>query len=138
MDKILYFIPATGVIALIYVYIKNRWVSSKEVGNASLDRKSVVENVVEISSKDSSTVRAVSDSEQSRSTNRPGSADTIESFPTKDLFDKRQESESSKNGAAAQVEDTGILVREEESARQRDKSLSSPNVMMEQVLKLPF
>ena len=36
MDKILYFIPATGVIALIYVYIKNRWVSSKEVGNAKM------------------------------------------------------------------------------------------------------
>ncbi len=36
MDNILYFIPATGIIALIYVYIKNRWVSSKEVGNAKM------------------------------------------------------------------------------------------------------
>ena len=114
---------------------------SKEIGNASLDRKSGVVNTVGISSKDSSTVSAMSDSEHIRSTNRPGSADTIESFPTKDLFDKRQGSKSSKNGAAAQVEDTDILVREEESARQRrqrNKSLSSPNVMMEQVLMLPF
>ena len=36
MDNILYFIPITGIIALIYVYIKNRWVSSKEVGNAKM------------------------------------------------------------------------------------------------------
>ena len=36
MDNILYFIPVTGIIALIYVYIKNRWVSSKEVGNAKM------------------------------------------------------------------------------------------------------
>ena len=36
MDNILYFIPITGIIALIYVYIKNRWVSSREVGNAKM------------------------------------------------------------------------------------------------------
>ena len=36
MDNILYLIPITGIIALIYVYIKNRWVSSKEVGNAKM------------------------------------------------------------------------------------------------------
>ena len=36
MDNILYFVPITGIIALIYVYIKNRWVSSREVGNAKM------------------------------------------------------------------------------------------------------
>ncbi|OUW37892.1 MAG: sodium-translocating pyrophosphatase [Flavobacteriaceae bacterium TMED184] len=36
MDNILYFVPISGIIALIYVYIKNRWVSSREVGNAKM------------------------------------------------------------------------------------------------------
>ncbi len=36
MNNILYLVPITGIIALIYVYIKNQWVSSQEVGNAKM------------------------------------------------------------------------------------------------------
>ena len=35
MDYI-YLIPTAGIIALIFVFIKNSWVSKKEVGNAKM------------------------------------------------------------------------------------------------------
>ena len=38
MDNILYFIPATGIIALLFVYFKNNWVASKEVGSEKMAR----------------------------------------------------------------------------------------------------
>ena len=31
-------IPAAGIIALIFVFIKNSWVSKKEVGNAKMEK----------------------------------------------------------------------------------------------------
>ena len=33
MDNILYFIPGAGILALLFVYFKNNWVASKEVGS---------------------------------------------------------------------------------------------------------
>ena len=38
MDNILYFIPLTGIIALLFVYFKNNWVASKEVGSEKMAR----------------------------------------------------------------------------------------------------
>ena len=38
MDNILYFIPSAGILALLFVYLKNNWVASKEVGSEKMDR----------------------------------------------------------------------------------------------------
>ena len=38
MDNILYFIPGAGIIALLFVYFKNNWVASKEVGSEKMER----------------------------------------------------------------------------------------------------
>ena len=38
MDNILYFIPGTGILALLFVYFKNNWVASKEVGSEKMAR----------------------------------------------------------------------------------------------------
>ncbi|MAS39165.1 MAG: sodium-translocating pyrophosphatase [Flammeovirgaceae bacterium] len=38
MDNILYFVPATGIIALLFVYFKNNWVASKEIGSEKMAR----------------------------------------------------------------------------------------------------
>ena len=44
MDYI-YLIPAAGIIALIFVVIKNQWVTKKEIGNAKM--KQISENIAE-------------------------------------------------------------------------------------------
>jgi len=44
MDYI-YFIPAAGIVALIFVVIKNQWVTKKEIGNAKM--KQISENIAE-------------------------------------------------------------------------------------------
>ena len=36
MDNILYFIPSAGILALLFVYLKNNWVASKEVGSEKM------------------------------------------------------------------------------------------------------
>ena len=38
MDNILYFIPSAGILALLFVYLKNNWVASKEVGSEKMGR----------------------------------------------------------------------------------------------------
>ena len=38
MDNILYFIPSAGILALLFVYFKNNWVASKEVGSEKMGR----------------------------------------------------------------------------------------------------
>ena len=38
MDNILYFIPSSGILALLFVYLKNNWVASKEVGSEKMGR----------------------------------------------------------------------------------------------------
>ena len=38
MDNILYFIPGAGILALLFVYFKNNWVASKEVGSEKMER----------------------------------------------------------------------------------------------------
>ena len=38
MDNILYFIPCAGILALLFVYLKNNWVASKEVGSEKMGR----------------------------------------------------------------------------------------------------
>ena len=38
MDNILYFIPSAGILALLFVYLKNNWVASKEVGSEKMER----------------------------------------------------------------------------------------------------
>ena len=38
MDNILYLIPSAGILALLFVYLKNNWVASKEVGSEKMGR----------------------------------------------------------------------------------------------------
>ena len=38
MDLIVKFLPAFGVLALLFVFIKNMWVSKQEVGDAKMAR----------------------------------------------------------------------------------------------------
>ena len=38
MNNILYFIPSAGILALLFVYLKNNWVASKEVGSEKMGR----------------------------------------------------------------------------------------------------
>jgi K(+)-stimulated pyrophosphate-energized sodium pump len=38
MNELLYFIPGSGVIALLFVYLKNNWVASKEIGSEKMAR----------------------------------------------------------------------------------------------------
>ena len=38
MDLIVKFLPAFGVLALLFVFIKNIWVSKQEVGDAKMAR----------------------------------------------------------------------------------------------------
>ena len=38
MNNILYFIPSAGILALLFVYLKNNWVASKEVGPDKMGR----------------------------------------------------------------------------------------------------
>ena len=34
----IYFIPISGIIALVFVYIKNKWVTSNDVGSEKMER----------------------------------------------------------------------------------------------------
>ena len=38
MNELLYFVPGSGVLALLFVYIKNNWVASKEIGSEKMAR----------------------------------------------------------------------------------------------------
>ena len=38
MNELLYLIPGSGVIALLFVYLKNNWVASKDVGSEKMER----------------------------------------------------------------------------------------------------
>ena len=38
MNEMLYFIPGSGILALLFVYIKNNWVASREVGSEKMER----------------------------------------------------------------------------------------------------
>ena len=38
MDNILYLLPSTGLVALLFVYIKSKWVESKEIGTDKMKR----------------------------------------------------------------------------------------------------
>jgi K(+)-stimulated pyrophosphate-energized sodium pump len=38
MNELLYFVPGSGVIALLFVYLKNNWVASKEIGSEKMAR----------------------------------------------------------------------------------------------------
>ncbi len=38
MNELLYFIPGSGILALLFVYFKNNWVASKEVGSEKMER----------------------------------------------------------------------------------------------------
>ncbi len=38
MNELLYFIPGSGVLALLFVYLKNNWVASREVGSEKMER----------------------------------------------------------------------------------------------------
>ena len=37
-EMFLYLIPGSGIVALLFVYLKNNWVTSKEVGSEKMDR----------------------------------------------------------------------------------------------------
>ena len=34
----IYFIPVSGIIALVFVYVKNKWVASNDVGSKKMER----------------------------------------------------------------------------------------------------
>ena len=38
MNEMLYFIPGSGILALLFVYIKNNWVASREVCSEKMER----------------------------------------------------------------------------------------------------
>ena len=38
MNELLYFVPGSGLLALLFVYIKNNWVASKEIGSEKMAR----------------------------------------------------------------------------------------------------
>tara|TARA_B100000686_G_scaffold82200_1_gene88828 strand:+ start:8389 stop:10512 length:2124 start_codon:yes stop_codon:yes gene_type:complete len=38
MNEMLYFIPGSGILALLFVYIKNNWVASREIGSEKMER----------------------------------------------------------------------------------------------------
>ena len=38
MNELLYFVPGSGVLALLFVYLKNNWVASKEIGSEKMAR----------------------------------------------------------------------------------------------------
>jgi|TARA_B100001113_G_scaffold327366_1_gene300904 K(+)-stimulated pyrophosphate-energized sodium pump len=38
MNELLYFIPGSGILALLFVYLKNNWVASKEIGSEKMAR----------------------------------------------------------------------------------------------------
>ena len=44
MDYI-YLIPAAGIVALMFVVIKNQWVAKKEIGNAKMKR--IADNIAD-------------------------------------------------------------------------------------------
>ena len=37
-EMLLYLIPGSGIVALLFVYIKNKWVASKEIGSEKMER----------------------------------------------------------------------------------------------------
>ena len=37
-EMFLYLIPGSGIVALLFVYLKNNWVASKEVGSEKMER----------------------------------------------------------------------------------------------------
>ena len=37
-EMFLYLIPGSGIIALLFVYLKNNWVASKEIGSEKMER----------------------------------------------------------------------------------------------------
>ena len=37
-EMLLYLIPGSGIVALLFVYIKNNWVASKEIGSEKMER----------------------------------------------------------------------------------------------------
>ena len=45
MNELLYFVPGSGVIALLFVYLKNNWVASKEIGSEKMAR--IAENIAD-------------------------------------------------------------------------------------------
>ena len=45
MNELLYFVPGSGVIALLFVYLKNNWVASKETGSEKMAR--IAENIAD-------------------------------------------------------------------------------------------
>ena len=45
MDYILYLLPSTGLVALLFVYIKSKWVESKEIGTDKM--KKIAANIAE-------------------------------------------------------------------------------------------
>ena len=45
MDNILYLLPSTGLVALLFVYIKSKWVESKEIGTDKM--KKIAANIAE-------------------------------------------------------------------------------------------
>ena len=45
MELIIQFLPAFGVLALLFVIIKNNWVSKQEVGNEKMAR--IAKNIAE-------------------------------------------------------------------------------------------
>ncbi|HOK15322.1 MAG TPA: sodium/proton-translocating pyrophosphatase, partial [Candidatus Kapabacteria bacterium] len=38
MDSLLFLIPAAGIIALLYTYIRAKWISSQDPGNERMQR----------------------------------------------------------------------------------------------------
>jgi len=38
MNELLYFVPGSGILALLFVYLKNNWVASKEIGSEKMAR----------------------------------------------------------------------------------------------------
>ena len=38
MNDLLYLVPGSGLVALLFVYLKNNWVASKDVGSEKMER----------------------------------------------------------------------------------------------------
>jgi len=45
MNELLYFVPGSGILALLFVYVKNNWVASKEIGSEKMAR--IAENIAD-------------------------------------------------------------------------------------------
>ena len=45
MELMIQFLPAFGILALIFVFIKNRWVTKQDVGNEKMAR--IAQNIAE-------------------------------------------------------------------------------------------